>query len=492
MSELRNDPPYPGGLVAAQIPESERRAYDEAVRWLEQFIRPITGTAPQKTPASWQTEGPQRLARMERLLAAVGHPERGFRALHVTGTSGKGSVCTFLGAILRAAGYRVGVHATPYLQVTVEKLQIDGRYASAGAFAAVVDEFRRLLQTDADAALDMPYPALSVALTYLYFAREHADPAVIEVSTGGRYDWTNTLQPLLSVVTTVGPDHLTALGPTLADVAFHKAGVIKPGVPAVTGVLGPELAVVEREAECKGSPLVRLDHEFSYEVRRCTDRGTMFDYQTLRPSLPRRSGLETGLLGRHQAFNAALSIAALDAAAGALGPLPDDALREGLRAAHIPGRMELIQRRPDVLLDGAHNPQKAAALAASLTEIFPDRRLVLVVGALTTKDATGILAPFVRQTRELIVTVPHVLGKTGADPERFAAQARALGVAALSEPDPAAAIRLALARAGDRDLVCVTGSLYLVGEVRRLWVPDELVLASGSSLPRAPAAARPG
>lgn len=489
MSLPGNQAPHSGPPAAVPLPEAERRAYDAAVRWLEQFIRPITGTAPQKTPASWQVEGPQRLARMERLLAAIGHPERAFRALHVTGTSGKGSVCTFLGAILRAAGYRAGVHATPYLQVTVEKLQIDGRYASAGAVAALVEEFKALLQSDAGATLDLPYPALSVALTYLYFAREHADPAVIEVSTGGRYDWTNTLHPLVSVVTTVGPDHLTALGPTLQDVAFHKAGVIKPGVPAVTGVLGPELAVIEREAACQGSALARLGHEFAVSVQRCTERGTTFDFETLRPPLRRRAGLETSLLGRHQAFNAALGIAALDAAAGTLGPIPDAVLREGLRAAHIPGRMELIQRRPDVLLDGAHNPQKAAALAASLAEIFPDRRLVLVVGALTTKDAAGILTPFLGQTRELIVTVPHVLGKTGADPERFAAQARALGLQATSEPDPAAAIRLAMQRATPDDLVCVTGSLYLVGEVRRLWVPDETVLATGSSLP--PAVAHP-
>ncbi|HZQ36960.1 MAG TPA: hypothetical protein VFD32_13600, partial [Dehalococcoidia bacterium] len=140
------------------IPESDRRAYDDAVRWLEQFIRPITGTAPQKTPATWRTEGPQRLARMDRLLAAIGHPERAFRSLHVTGTSGKGSVCTFLGAILRVAGFRVGVHATPYLQATVEKLQLDGRYASAGAFAAVVETFKRLLTLDKGVEREMPYP----------------------------------------------------------------------------------------------------------------------------------------------------------------------------------------------------------------------------------------------------------------------------------------------------------------------------------------------
>ncbi len=465
------------------VPAQDLRAYMDAVHWLESFIRPITGTAPQKTPESWRDDGPLRLARMQRLLDALGQPERAFRALHVTGTSGKGSVCTYLGAVLRTAGFRTGVHATPYLQTTVEKLELDGRFVQPGEFAELVTEFRALLARDAGLAAEMPYPALSVALTYLYFARQRVDMAVVEVSTGGRYDWTNTLQPIVSVVTTVGPDHLTALGPSLADVAFHKAGVIKAGVPAVTGVSGPELAVIEREAELQRSPLARLGHEFAFAVRSVSARGTVFDYRDNRMGGRQHDALETGMLGRYQAFNAALSVAALDAAAETRAAVSDEALRAGLRAARLPGRMELIQYNPDVVLDGAHNPQKAAALAASLAEIFPDRRLVLVLGALTTKDAAGIIAPFAGQTRQLIVTVPHVLGKTGADPERIVALARGLGFPARSEAAPTAAIRLALSEARGDDLVCVTGSLYLVGEVRRLWVPDEAILASGTSTP---------
>ncbi|HLZ72592.1 MAG TPA: Mur ligase family protein [Dehalococcoidia bacterium] len=467
------------------IAEPELRAYTDAVTWLESFIRPITGTAPQKTPELWREEGPLRLARMERLLTVLGRPDRRFAALHVTGTSGKGSVCTYLGAVLHAAGLRTGVHATPYLQATVEKLQIDGRYVTPSDFATLVASFRELLRADPAALSDLPYPALSVGLTYLYFARRRVDAAVIEVSTGGRFDWTNTLQPIVSVVTTVGPDHLTALGPTLADVAYHKAGIIKNGTPAVTGVSGPELAVVEVEARLRGSPLLRLGHEFGYEVRRCTEQGVLFDFRENRPGGRRLDGLESGMIGRYQAFNAALSVAALLAAEETRERVSDEALRAGLCSARLPGRMELIQRHPDVLLDGAHNPQKAAALAASLAEIFPDRRLVLVIGALTTKDATGIIAPFVGQARQIVVSVPHVLGKTGADPERIAALARGLGVPARSEPDPGAAVRMALAEARPDDLICVTGSLYLVGEVRRLWVPDEAILASGSSNPPA-------
>lgn len=470
------------------ISVEERRAYVDAVQWVEAFIRPITGTAPPKTPAIWTSEGPARLARIERLLALLGDPQQRFTALHVTGTSGKGSVCTFLGAVLRAAGYRVGVHTTPYLQEPVEKLQIDGRYAGPRAFAALVQAFRAAV-APAPAALDaLPYPALWVALTYLFFVQERVDLAVIEASAGGRYDWTNTLQPAVSVITTVGPDHLATLGPALADIAYHKAGVIKAGVPAVTGVEPPERRVLEHEAAHRGSPLARLGDEFRLDVRECTERGTVFDYVSAARTYKR---LETAMLGRYQAFNAALAVAALVAFDDGLGRVDEAALREGLRLARLPGRMELIQRDPDVLLDGAHNPQKAAALAASLAEIFPGRPLVLVAGALTTKDASAILAPFAGRTRLAIVTAPHVLGKTAADPALMASTAAALGVEARAEPEPAAALRLALALARRGDLICVTGSLYLVGEVRRLWIADEAVLATGLSVPGA-AASAPG
>lgn len=463
------------------VPQEPLRRYEDSVRWVESFIRPITGTAPQKTLAAWQADGPGRLARMETLLTSIGHPERCYQTLHVTGTSGKGSVCTYLGAVLRASGRRTGVHATPYLQTPVEKLQVDGRYAAPDELADLVDEFHALVPEGRAATDGLSYPALSVALTYLYFARKQVDVAVIEVSTGGRYDWTNTICPQVAVVTTVGPDHLTSLGPTLADVADHKAGIIKRGVPSVTGVHPPERVVIEQEADRQGSRLARLGVEFDFAVRRCSDSGTTFDFMANWAGGRSREGLETGMLGRYQAFNASLAVAALDAYGREQGAIDEDALRAGLRTARLPGRMELIQRGPDVLLDGAHNPEKAAALAASVAEIFPDRRLLLVVGALSTKDVSGILEPFAARTRQAIITIPHVLGKSGLDPDQMAKTAARLGIKSRVEPDPIAAVRAAMADAGPGDLVLITGSLYLVGEVRHLWVPDEQVLATGYS-----------
>lgn len=461
----------------------ESRRFEDAVAWIESFIRPITGTAPQKTLLQWQSDGPGRLTRMEALLAAVGHPDRAFRTLHVTGTSGKGSVCTYLGSVLRELGYAVGVHTTPYLQTPLEKLQVDGRYAAAGDLADLVDAFRSVLPEGRDQMDGLPYPALWVALTYLYFALRRVDVAVIEVSTGGRYDWTNTISPDVAIVTTVGPDHLTTLGPTLADVAFHKAGIIKRGTPAVTGVRSPELRVIENEAARGGSRLFRLGVEFDMDVRRCTDTGTVFDYRD-RGGGAALIGLETGMLGRYQAFNASLALAALKARAEERGETLDEgAVRDGLRLARLPGRMELIQHSPDVLLDGAHNPEKAAALAASLAEIFPDRRLILVIGALSTKDIAGVLAPFTAQARHAIVTAPHVLGKPSLDPERLAQAATGLSIPVTVDPAPASALKQAMSMAKRTDLVCVTGSLYLVGEVRSFWVSDETVAATGYSSP---------
>ena len=468
----------------------ELRAFATESHWLESFIRPISGTAPQKTPDDWQHDGPERLARMRALLALLGDPQDRYQTLHVVGTSGKGSVCTYLGAMLQAAGLRTGVHTTPYLQTPVEKLQIDGEYASPADFVALVERFRSLLGLSQEHAPvpsgpfeGLAYPALWVALTYLYFAMQRVDVAVIEASVGGRWDWTNTLQPEVATITTVGPDHLPTLGPTLADVAWHKAGAIKPGTVAVTGAPPQEREAIEREAALKGAPLLRLGEEFAIEVRGCSAAGTRFDFIDRRQ--PERSlyNLETGMLGRYQAFNAGVAIAAARAYAERHGTPTDTAIRDGLRTARIAGRMELIQRSPDVLLDGAHNPQKAAALAEALAEIFPERRLIVVLGALSNKDAAGIIRPLAQQARQFVVTAPHVLGKPAAEPERIAAQARALGLPASEGGEPDAALERALALAGPGDLVVVTGSLYLVGEARRRWIADETVLATGSAFP---------
>jgi len=475
----------PFAVAAGSWPSAaDMRRFSDAERWVESFIRPITGLAPQKTLSDWLREGPVRLARMDALLARLGHPERSFTAMHVTGTSGKGSVCAYLGAVLSAAGIKVGVHSSPYLQTSVEKLQIDGRYANPAQFADLVDAFRAQVEQGAETTHDLPYPAIWVALTYLHFARSHVRFGVIEASAGGRYDWTNTLRPSVAVVTTVGPDHLQTLGPGLAEIAFHKAGVIKAGVPVVTGVRLPERRIVDEEATRQGSRLLRLGVEFDFRVQRCGLDGTTFDFFGSQGDVRGLSALRTGLLGRHQAFNAALAVAALQAS-DADSRITEDALRTGLRAARLPGRMELVQRDPVVVLDGAHNGEKAAALALSIAEIFPGRRLWLVVGSLSSKDATGILQPFRQQTHRVVVTVPQVLGKAGADPERTAATARAFGMVTQVEAEPVAAVRIALAQAGPDDLICVTGSLYLVGAVRRLWVSNETVLATGYSVPPA-------
>jgi dihydrofolate synthase / folylpolyglutamate synthase len=475
-------------VLRAAPTTADLRAFAGESAWLEAFIRPISGLAPQKTVAGWERDGPERLARMRTLLRLLGDPQEQFLTLHVAGTSGKGSVCTYLGAVLRAAGLRTGVHTTPYLQTPVEKLQVDGLYASPVEFVALVERFRALLGLQETAAAPpvfegLAYPALWVALTYLYFAMQEVRVGVIEASAGARWDWTNTLRPEVAVVTTVGPDHLNTLGPTLNEVAYHKAGAIRPGVPAISGVAPPERATIEREAQQQGARLRRLGVEFDLRLRSSTADGTLFDY--IDNEQPRNSivGLETTLLGRHQAGNAALAVAALQLFAEQHGSPNEAAIRAGLREARIPGRMELMQRRPDVLLDGAHNPEKAAALAASLAEIYLERRLIIVLGALSSKDATGILQPLARQARLAIVTAPHVLGKPAADPARMAAESAALGISTLAGGEPLAALDLALNHAQPDDIVLVTGSLYLVGEIRRRWVPDDSVLATGLSRP---------
>ena len=214
-------------------------SYRDAVAYLETYIR---GNA--EPPADRDATGRERMAAMARLMAALGDPHLAYPTVHVTGTAGKGSTSAMLASVLQAAGHRTGLHTTPYLQEAVEKVQVDGRAIAPGTLTAVITDLRTLLGAQPSLAAEATFVHLWTAVTFEALRRCGTELAIIEASAGGRYDATNVVQPLVAVITNVGHDHLTFLGPTLADVAYHKAGVIKPGVPAVTAALHPDAVVI--------------------------------------------------------------------------------------------------------------------------------------------------------------------------------------------------------------------------------------------------------
>jgi dihydrofolate synthase/folylpolyglutamate synthase len=377
---------------------------------------------------------------MERALDALGHPERSFPVLQVGGTNGKGSTCAMAAAGLRAAGHRVGLYTSPHLVAFNERIQVDGRSIPDAALAAAIEAIRRACPWhEAPGSGDrLTYFEFATLAGLLHLAEEGVTAAVVEVGLGGRFDATTAVVPAVTAVARIGLDHTQLLGGTIAEVAFEKAGIFKPGVPAVVHGDQPPgaLEVLRAEAARRGAPFEVAPPDYDGPI-----------------SLP----------GAHQRANAGLAAAALRAL-GARGVRIDEAsIRAGVASARWPGRLEELG---GVLLDGAHNPQGAAALAAALPALHPGRPVELVLGVLADKDHVGILSALAPAARRLHLVAPaSARARPAADLE---AQAVLLGAEAHAHDGLAAALACARAAAGADGLVCVAGSLYLVGEARAL------------------------
>ncbi len=404
------------------------------------------------------------LERIEALCERFDHPERRLRALHVGGTKGKGSVTTMLSYVLHAAGKRVGTFVKPHLYDVRERVQVDLEPISGDDFAALLTEIRPVAEAVATQGFGTPTEfEVKTLLMFLHFARTPVDLAVIEVGLGGTYDSTNVLDPLLSVITNVSLDHVERLGHTIAAIAEQKAGIIKPGRPVVTAARHPEaLAVIEATAAAQGSPLWRLGREFSAERHGFTKGGQRFSVQT--PVTTHRD-LQIPLAGAFQVENAATAVAALDCLATLGEPVGEDALRRGLAAVRIPGRLEVLRRRPTLLIDGAHNAASAGALAQALAELYGEQRLILVLGVSEDHSAADVVAALAPRAAVVIATAAD--NPRALDPEQVAAAARQHTAEVRVVTPVAAAVREALALAGPDDVICVTGSFFVIAEVER-------------------------
>ena len=403
------------------------------------------------------------LERVERLMAEVGHPERSLRGALVGGTNGKGSVVAMTRSVLSAAGLRVGTMPKPHLVSYRERIAIDGEPIGPDDFASAVARVLPAIdRVGAEVGPPTEFEALTAAaITEL--SRRQVDVAIVEVGLGGRLDATNVLDLGVAAVTNVQRDHEAILGSTLTAIGGEKAAIIKPGNLAVTGASGRGLRPILDRTRTLGVPLRRAGPRQPYRatVRHSGWEGIVVDART--PSGELRS-LRLGLLGRHQAANAAVALALLDALAERWGIVVDEeTLRRGLADARWAGRLELVDSGRiglgRVLLDGAHNPAGAAALAAALADLGL-RRPTIVFGAMRTKKVPAILRALAPLEPRFVFT--RVDDPGAIDPSRLArAWKRLGGKSAATAPTPAEALRLA---AGDP--VVVAGSLYLVGAVR--------------------------
>jgi dihydrofolate synthase / folylpolyglutamate synthase len=403
------------------------------------------------------------LERVERLLAEVGNPERSLRGALVGGTNGKGSVVAMVRSVLDAAGYHVGTMPKPHLVSYRERIAVDGEPIRAADFAAAVE---RVLPAIDRVAAEVGPPTEFEALTAAAIgelSRRAVDFAVVEVGMGGRLDATNVLDLGVAAITNVERDHEQHLGRTLNAIGREKAAIIKPGTAAVTGASGRGLRPILERSEAVGASIRRAGPRQAYRARLVEVDWEGITVDAVAP-WGRVDGLRVGLLGAHQAENVSVALALLDAMAERHGiAVGESDLRTGLRGVRWPGRLELLDGRRvgrrRVLLDGAHNPAGAAALARALVDLGL-RRPTIVFGAMRTKRITAILRALAPLQPRMVFT--RVDDPAAHDPATLArAWRRVAGRRGRTAPDPGRALQLA-----DGDPVVVAGSLYLVGAVR--------------------------
>ena len=342
--------------------------------------------------ANYRTDQPHfGLERMVELLALRGNPHLKLKVIHVGGTNGKGSTIAFLKNMLEKLGLRVGVFSSPYLIHYTDQISINGESIPEARLEALMADYQSLLEREKGLALQGTTEfEIITAIAYDYFASEQVDVAIMEVGMGGLLDSTNVCQPILTGITTIGLDHVALLGDTLEAIAEQKAGIIKQGIPLVTGRIAPEaLAVIDRIAEGKDASRFAYGTDYQVSHQKSVATGEVFDYT----SVVRQGRFQTGLLGLHQIENAGMAIALLDTFCQEDGRelASNHLLAQALEETSWPGRLEIVSRDPLMILDGAHNPHAIKALLATLQERFADYRKEILFTCIKTKALEDML-----------------------------------------------------------------------------------------------------
>ena len=422
-----------------------------------------------------------RLQRMRDLLQRLGNPHQRLRIVHLAGTKGKGSTASLIGGVLTAAGHRVGLYSSPHLDRLEERICVDGTPCAAEELSGLIEQVRPAVEAmDAEKQPDEVGPTffeITTALALLQFRQRAVDFAVLEVGMGGRLDSTNVCQPLITVITSISLDHTRQLGNTLAAIAGEKAGIIKPGVPVISGVVAPEPRdVIRGVAADRAAPLFELQRDFTFRYRTPArqDDGSLglghFDFQDAETQF---ADVELGMPGEHQAANAALAVATLKHLKAQGVSIPQGAIRQGMRGTRLPARIEVVRNRPLLILDVAHNVASIEALVETLRPLDIRGQRVLLFSATREKDVEGMLRRLLPVFDEVILT-RYLKNPRSRSPSELAAIAERILAQdeSLKTPkigifdDPAEALTRSLAMQSDEDLLCVTGSFFLAAEIR--------------------------
>lgn len=407
------------------------------------------------------------LDRMEELLRHLGNPQDDLKVIHVAGTNGKGSVSKYLEEGLSACGYKMGLYTSPYIETFNERIRYDGADISDEDLEYYGQKVVSAAEAMVADGLDSPTEfEVVTAIAFLYFAGRQADITILEVGLGGIGDSTNVVKsPLASVITSISYDHMAQLGSSLAEIAVNKAGIIKTGCPVIANVPQRDAAkIIARKAYAMGSRLYDISG-----IRAAVSDETPFSQKVSMELYEKSySDVEISMVGRHQAENLKTALATLEILrkSGAV-KLDRKALYEGLKRARQPGRFEVISEDPLVIIDGAHNEAGAQALQETMAQHFAGKKILLVAGILADKEIDSIVKFLTKITDHIIVTEPDNPRKLAA--EKLAEHVADFGVAAEAVPDVEAAVHRAKELADDYDVILFAGSLYLIGDVRRLW-----------------------
>lgn len=386
------------------------------------------------------------------ILDCIGNPQGVLKTIHVGGTNGKGSVSAMLSHIARAAGYRVGKYTSPHLVSFTERITVNEEEITEAEVVGLTSHIRYHVE-NADPAKTFTFFDFTTALAFEHFRRKHVDMALIEVGLGGRLDSTNVLNPLISIITNVALDHIEYLGDDILDIAKEKAGIIKRGIPVVTGAKKGPLRIIEEAGKASGSPVYVMGKDFSYEKK-----GTQnMSYTGL---TKRFDDMYVNLRGDHQLENAAISVCAGELLSTYGYKIDEKDIRSGLSQVIWPGRLEVVREHPTIILDGAHNVEGVRALADFLESQLSGRRKVLIFGVMKDKEYEKMLSELNHSVDKTIFTtvsseralVPEVLKK-------YVPQA-------IVAHDISSALNMAKSMTGEKDVIVVTGSLYLIGECK--------------------------
>lgn len=412
------------------------------------------------------------LERVQAALDKLGNPERQLPIIHLAGTNGKGSTSAMLASVLKEAGYTVGLYTSPHLAHFSERFRINGVPISEDELEQFTAQIKPYMdELEVTPGLGRPsYFEVITVLAFLYFAAKKVDVLILEVGLGGRLDATNVVRPLASVITTIGFDHMEYLGNTLGAIATEKAGIIKNGVPVIVGVQDEEayqaIAAIAQEHE---APLYR-----PVSCAQWMKREQNLCYQTIDLRIGARSypELEIALPGEHQIRNAIVTIETIEQVRGHFPKLEQQAIYTGLKKVKWPGRLELVQEKPAVILDGAHNIEGIEALATFLEQVKGSyRKLYLVMSILRDKETAPMVQRIAPLATNIVFTQNHSLRVSDAN--ELAGNVLGGDVQIEVIPDFKTALKSAIAKAGEGDLVCISGSLYTITEARQLLLPDD-------------------